>query len=64
MNRDIWKVLKDLQDRINELERRMEYRDAEGKSSASDLNALLEYLNLKRKHLFRDIEIVPREEDQ
>ena len=64
MNRDIWKVLKDLQDRINELERKMEYREFNDKSFASDLDALLEYLNLKRKHLFRDIEIVPREEDQ
>ena len=64
MNRDIWKVLKDLQDRINELERKMEYRELDDKSFASDLNALLEYLNLKRKYLFRNIEIVPREEDQ
>ena len=64
MNRDIWKVLKDFQDRIDELERKMQYRDFNDKSFASDLNALLDYLNLKRKYLVRNIEIVPREEDQ
>jgi len=63
MNRDIWKVLKDLQDRINELERKMEYRELDDKSFASDLNALLEYLNLKRKYLFRNIEIIPRDQE-
>ena len=64
MNRDIWKALQDLQDRINELERKMEYCEFNDKSFASDLNALLDYLNLKRKYLVRNIEIVPREEDQ
>jgi len=64
MNREIWNVLKDLQNRVSELERKMEYRELDDKSFASDLNALLEYLNLKRKYLFRNIEIVPREEDQ
>jgi len=64
MNREIWYVLKDLQNRVSELERKMEYRELDDKSFASDLNALLEYLNLKRKYLFRNIEIVPREEDQ
>jgi len=63
MNREIWNVLKDLQNRVSELERKMEYRELDDKSFASDLNALLEYLNLKRKYLFRNIEIIPRDQE-